>query len=208
LARLNVVLRASLGDQPLGERGVLARGEHPPDDVATEDVEDHIEIEVGPLRRAEQLGDVPAPDFVGARGQQLGHGIVGPPHLVAPFFDFVSGVEDAIHRAGRAQIGALVEKRRMDLRGRLIDKPRVQQIQNRLPLDRIERPGRSRPGTHDRGRSTAPVQRGARHAQDATRRRGPDRRRDLLDRCHQSASSLGIGFSGICRSAATFFGNQ
>jgi len=55
---MNVVLRAGLCDQALRERRALARAEHQPDDVATEDL--------GPLDRAEELDDVPAPHFVGA----------------------------------------------------------------------------------------------------------------------------------------------
>ena len=47
------------------ERGALARGERPSDDIATEDVKNDIEIEVGPFGRAEQLRDIPAPDFIG-----------------------------------------------------------------------------------------------------------------------------------------------
>ena len=140
----------------------LSRGaSHPPDDVATEDVEDHIEIEVGPRGRPEELGDVPAPDFVGARGEQLGRGVVGPPHLIAPFFDFVGGVEQTIHGAGRADIGALVEQRGMDLRGGLIDKPRVQQIQDLLTpprgdgLDTPRRGADPRPDTPARSQSTS-----------------------------------------------------
>jgi hypothetical protein len=208
LAWLNVVLRAGLGDQSLGEDGALARREHPPDDVATEDVEDHIEIEVGPLGWPEELGDVPAPDFIGARGQQLGRGVVAPPHLIAALFDFVRRLEDPVHRARRAKIGALIEQRGMDLRRRLIDEPRVEEIQHALPFDGIERSRRRRSWAGDRHRATPSIQRGARDAQDPTRGRGADRRGHLLDGPHQASSSLGMGFSGICRSAATFLRNS
>ena len=50
---LNAVLRAGLGDQALGERRALVRGQHPADDVPAEDVEDDVEIEVRPLGRAQ-----------------------------------------------------------------------------------------------------------------------------------------------------------
>jgi hypothetical protein len=39
-------------------------GDHPADDVAAEDVEDDVQVQVGLLRRAEQLRDVPAPHLV------------------------------------------------------------------------------------------------------------------------------------------------
>jgi hypothetical protein len=52
---------AGLADEPLGERGALAMGHHPTDDVPAEDVKHDVEVEVGPLRRPEELRDVPAP---------------------------------------------------------------------------------------------------------------------------------------------------
>ena len=38
-------------DQPFGQEFAFAMGEHPADDVAAVDVEDHVEVEAGPLRR-------------------------------------------------------------------------------------------------------------------------------------------------------------
>ena len=84
LAGLNAVLCARLGDEPLGERGALVGRNHPADDVPTEDVEDDVQMKVRPLDRAEQLGDVPAPDFVGPRRQQFRRGVVRAPDLIAP----------------------------------------------------------------------------------------------------------------------------
>ena len=49
----------------------LAGGDHPADHVAAEDVEDHVQVEVGPLRRAAQLGDVPRPHLVRRGRDQL-----------------------------------------------------------------------------------------------------------------------------------------
>ena len=66
-ARLDLLLLAGLGDQVLGDVGVLAVLDGPADGVAAEDVEDHVEVEVRPFRGAEQLGDVPGLDLVGAR---------------------------------------------------------------------------------------------------------------------------------------------
>ena len=66
------LLAAARGDQTAGQRGTLPVGHHPAGHVATEDVEDHVQVEVRPLDRATQLGDVPRPDLVGALGEQLG----------------------------------------------------------------------------------------------------------------------------------------
>ena len=205
LARLNAVLRAGLADEALGQGGALVGREHPADHVPAEDVEDDVEIEVRPLRRTQELRDVPAPDFVRTRGQQLGRGVVRAPHLIAPLLDFVRVVEDAIHRARRTEVGSLIEQGGVDLRRRLIDEARVEQIQEALTLDRIQRAGRRRSRARDRDRSTPPIQRGPGQAQHATRGRRPQRRRRVVHRDHQSSSSLTNGFRGICRSSETFF---
>ncbi len=207
LAGLDAVLRAGLGNQALGERRAFGRGQHPADDVAAEDIEDDVEIEIRPLRRAEELGDVPAPDFVGARRQQLGRRVVRAPDLIAPLLDFVRGVEEAIHRPGRAEIGALIEQRGVDLRRRLIDEAGVEQIQHAVTLDGCQRPRRRRSRPYDRGRSTPPIQRGPREAQRATGRLGAHRGGRVVDGDHQSSSSCTNGFRGIPRSSETFFWN-
>jgi len=128
LARLNAVLRTGLGDEAFSERRALVRRQHPADDVPAEDVEDHVEIEVRPFRRAQQLGDIPAPDFVGTRSQELGCRVVRAPDLIAPLLDLVGGVQNAVHRARRAEIPTLIEQRGVDLRGRLVDEARVEEI--------------------------------------------------------------------------------
>jgi len=48
----------------------FATGDHPADDVAAEDIEHDVKVEVSPLGWAKQLGDVPAPELVGGRGEQ------------------------------------------------------------------------------------------------------------------------------------------
>ena len=61
LIRQDDLLFGSFLDELPGEFGSFARRHHPTDDVAAEDVQDHVEIEVGPLYGTTQLGDVPAP---------------------------------------------------------------------------------------------------------------------------------------------------
>jgi hypothetical protein len=78
---------ASLFDELLGERCALAVGDHPADDVAAEDVEDDVQVQVGPLRRAKQLRDVPAPHLVRRRGEKLRLLVGRVPQLIAPLSD-------------------------------------------------------------------------------------------------------------------------
>jgi hypothetical protein len=47
------------------------------------------------------------------------------PRLVAPLPDFLRGVQDAIHRPRRAEIGLFLEQRGLDFRRRLVDEPRA-----------------------------------------------------------------------------------
>ena len=61
---------ASLNGHEQG--GAFAVGDPPADDVAAEDVDDDVEIEVGPFGRAHQLGDVPGPDLVGGVASNSG----------------------------------------------------------------------------------------------------------------------------------------
>ena len=67
LLRLNAVLFAGLGDEALRERRALVRGEHPADDVAAEDVEDHVEIG-SPVSRSmrRRPGSATSPSRAGA----------------------------------------------------------------------------------------------------------------------------------------------
>ena len=55
----NVLLDECLPNQALRQIGTLAMGEHPADDVTAEDVENHVEVEIGPFFWAQELGDVP-----------------------------------------------------------------------------------------------------------------------------------------------------
>ncbi len=73
-----------------------------------------------PLCRPTQLGDIPAPDLIGMRGQEFGYGIGGVAELVPPLPDLASLGEDALHSALRAEVAALIEQRGIDLsRGRV-----------------------------------------------------------------------------------------
>ena len=64
-----------LCDQLFGQAGRLTVGNQPSGHVAAKDVQGGIQVVVDPFDWAAELGNVPAPQFVGNRGQQLWLGI-------------------------------------------------------------------------------------------------------------------------------------
>ena len=135
LLRLDALLRAGLLDQALGQVGALLDRHHPAHDVAAEEVEDHIQRVVERGNRALQLGDVPGPDLIRRRRDELGFDVRRMPHLVAALPHFVGLGEHPIHRARGAEVGLLLKQRRIDFGGRLIDKPRaVQRVADGSPF--------------------------------------------------------------------------
>ena len=127
------MLGEGLGDQAFGERGLLLVGNHPADDVATEDVEDDVEIEIGPFRGTEQLGDIPAPDFVGTGREEFGLGIGGMDELITALVRLALVCQETIEGAFGSEIDPLIEEGGVDLGGRAILKTRgVKHGENRL----------------------------------------------------------------------------
>ena len=68
LVRIDLLFINCFLDQLLGQIGTLSMSKHPADGVAAVDVDDRVEIVIGPFFRAFELGDVPRPHFVGAGG--------------------------------------------------------------------------------------------------------------------------------------------
>src|SRR5579863_1847848 len=99
LAGRNLVLADSFLNELLGQFGALLVGDHPASNVAAKDVNDDVKIEVGPLDRTAQLGDVPAPKLVGRSGQQLGFLVDRMNELVAALDGLPLLLEDAVHGA-------------------------------------------------------------------------------------------------------------
>ena len=62
-ARRDELLGGGVADQLLGQFGAFACGDQPADDVAAEEVQDHVQVKAGPLARPLELGDIPAPHF-------------------------------------------------------------------------------------------------------------------------------------------------
>lgn len=129
--------------------------------------------------------------------------------LCASLPDFVMRREQPVHRALRAEVGALVEQRRVDLGRRQIDEARrVERVEHVLLLggrERARRPA-ARPRAEHRG--TLPsVVRGGRHAQRGTQRRDAERGAQGLHGA-QERRPVGASSGGGCicsQSAETFF---
>src|SRR6266702_4474480 len=201
-----LLFRARL-DQLLGERCRLPVRHHPAHHVTAEDVQEHVQVEVGPLRRAQELGDIPGPDLIRARREQLGLGIRGMAQLVAPLAQFPRSREQPVHGALRTQVAPLVEQPRVD-RGRgLVDEALAAQLgEHRLLLlegqcARVASLG-ARLDPRMAQPASMPVQRCAHHAQRPARGQHPARPGEFLGRLHQalpsSSSRLASGISSSC----------
>jgi hypothetical protein len=110
LVAVDLLLADCLGDQRLGQHGGLAGGDHPADRVAGEDVEDHVEVVVGPLRRPVQLGDIPTPHGVRRRRDQLGLHLRRMGGKAASVAGLAAFTQQPVHRRLRAQVDALIQQ--------------------------------------------------------------------------------------------------
>ena len=211
LVGFDVLLEAALADETTGELGAFSPSQHPPGHVPGEDVENHVEVKVGPLDRAAQLRYVPRPNLVRRFRHELRLLIVRMPQLVPALTHLSVLRQNPVHRADRTVVDSLVQKRGPHLGRRLVDEPFAMQCtEDPLALGRVE--GSLRPRTAlrlGRHRSASTIQRGTRHAQRlASFRRLSNPTRQLLGRHDQSFSSSSIGFRGIPRSSEAFLRNS
>src|SRR5450830_1723596 len=145
LAGGDPLLAAGLGDQLGGQRRRLGVGQQPAHDVAAEDVEQDVEVQVGPLLKGQELRDVPGPDLVGARGQELRPGINGMNQMVSPLASGAHALEHAVDRAGAGQIQALILAGEDDLPNRKVPEPfAVDDLEDLPPFIQRVGPGRGR----------------------------------------------------------------
>src|ERR1039457_1318905 len=160
---------AGCRDQPLGQFGRFAGSYHPAHHIAAEDIEDDIEMEVGPFGWAQQLGYIPTPDLIGPGGQQLRLGVLRMPKLVATLLQFAVFSQDAMHGAYRAEINAFIDQGCIDLCWSLVTKTlRVQMIEHGPALSRIQCPRRRGTCPAWGRRQHAPIERRTRHPEGAT----------------------------------------
>jgi len=72
----------------------------------------------------ESVFDVPAPQLVGTRREQLRARVILVPELVAPLTHLMIRRQNAVHRALRAEVALLIEQRRVDLGGHKVHRVR------------------------------------------------------------------------------------
>lgn len=115
LALHNGLLFTGFCDQTSGQCSRLPMGHHPAHHKTTEDIQDHIEIEVNPLGRSLEFGDVPGQDLIGPGGQQLRFVVSRMAQLISSLPNLCLLGKDPIHSAYRAQIPAFIQKHGIDL---------------------------------------------------------------------------------------------
>ena len=162
----------------LGQCGAFARRHHPADHVAAEDVEDDVEVEVGPLGGTAQFGDVPAPQLVGRGGQQLRLLVLGMGELIArsrvrrlvpePDTWFAWSRDTGLHRATWPELAAGAQSWK---------RVGIEHGAHRFALFGTQRPGRSR--AQDRRARAAP-----------DRTQAGDRRRRAPRRGHRRQTAM------------------
>jgi len=169
---------AGLTDKSLSQRRGFAMGDHPADHIAAENIQDHIQVEIGPLSGPQQFGDIPGPHLVGSGGQKFGRLVRRVVQLVASLTDLHGRGQHAVHSAHRTQVSSFVKQGRIHLCWGLIPKPLgVEDSKDGLALRRTQRPHREWLGPRRRILGlTAPVPRGPRHPEGMTGSGGDDGR--------------------------------
>ena len=99
-----------IGNRLLGQLGALTRRNQPAYDIATEDVQNHVEVKTTPFGRPLKLGNVPRPDLIGRCGQQLRLGIDRVAALAAALNAAGVGAQPTVYGAHRTQVSALIEQ--------------------------------------------------------------------------------------------------
>ncbi len=65
----HLLLMDRLGDHLTRQVAAFPGSNHPGHSVAAEDIREAVEVEVIPLSRPAQLGDVQTPELIGSRGE-------------------------------------------------------------------------------------------------------------------------------------------
>ena len=89
--RHDILFVDRIGNQLFGELRGLSMSDHPTDDVAAKNIEDHVQVKARPLGRSLQFADVPAPDFIRSDREQLRLGVHRVTSLSAPITDLAVG---------------------------------------------------------------------------------------------------------------------
>jgi hypothetical protein len=107
----NALFRAGFPDQTLCQSRAFPVGHQIADDEATKNINNNIEIKVGPFGRSQEFGDIPGPDLVRPGSQEFRLLIRGMAQLIPTLFYLALLAQQAIHGAGRAEIPPLVQLR-------------------------------------------------------------------------------------------------
>ena len=105
----NLVFADGFFDELPGQFGAFSRRHHPAGDVATEDVQDDVEIKVGPFGGPHQLGNIPTPELIGSSGQQFVFGVGRVGKVIPALPRFALASQEPVHRSNRARISAFIE---------------------------------------------------------------------------------------------------
>ncbi len=111
------IVEDSFLDERLEQGRALGVVDTPAHDASGEDVDDHVEVEIGPFGWPHHLRDVPRPDRVGPFGDQFRLLVDRMTQLITPFAHFAMLGQQAVHCADRAVIGALVQQGRVEIGG-------------------------------------------------------------------------------------------
>lgn len=104
LPRFDALLVDRLRNQRLCYAGRVPMLHRPADHVSAEHVQDHIEIEVRPLRRTQQLGDVQLQSWFGRSASSSGLAYGGCTSLIAALAHFTICRRYVVYRAWGAKI--------------------------------------------------------------------------------------------------------
>src|SRR5438876_2162692 len=193
LVGLDLLLLTSFFDELLGQLGAFARSHHPADDITTENVEDHVEVKIGPLGRAAKLGDVPAPKLIGGAGQKFRFLILGMDELIAALASCAIFFQHTIHGPSRAKILAFIEQRGVDRGGgAILEAFTIQHGANGFPFVETQGARWNRPSGRCRKRNAQgwpeqralPIKGSPSDAEHGTGRLDADRRRKLQNSVH------------------------
>ena len=160
----------------LASSSTPAHRDHATGDVAAEDIEKHVEVEVRPLRRTQQLGDVPAPKLIGSRGHEFRLLVGRMSQLIAALARLAALFQQAIHRCESSSDSPFIQQGRIHSGWRAVLKTFfVKTSQDRVTFGETQSTCRCRPRWDllGRGNLTAiPVVRSARHSQSLASRAG------------------------------------
>src|SRR3990172_9125783 len=118
-----VLFYTGFSNKSLSQYRRLSGGNHPANNIAAEDVHNHIQVKICPFYRAKEFGNIPGPYLVRPCSQKLRLLIYGMTQLVPALLNFLVVVEDAVHGTDRAMVLSFVQKGCIDFLGGLIHEP-------------------------------------------------------------------------------------